>query len=212
MWILFLHAMSILCLSIYLRITWIICQMSKSHMTVCAVLKQFSFYNQHKTNIAMVTCRSSYLCVYALIYICNRQLPANQLKWQFLSQALWHIALAWDHVFVLFSLYQWLKSKGNIKHTNEQSLSTMSHFPITFKNQSVCQPVEHQSPVTLPAETGLGKDASMVCSVSIDSLPVYYQSGRGTTMLIHSPASAIPLHTRVKSSRAPNSRCDSQQW
>ena len=52
--------------------------------------------------------------------------------------------------------------------------------------------------VTLPVETCLGKDASVVCSAAIDSLPVYYQSGRGTAMLIHSPASAIPLHTQVK--------------
>lgn len=36
-------------------------------------------------------------------------------------------------------------------------------------NQSVCQPAEHPTSVTLPAETCLGKDASVVCSASIDS-------------------------------------------
>lgn len=35
----------------------------------------------------------------------------------------------------------------------------------------------------------------MVCSDSIVSRPIYYQSGRGTAVLIHSPASAIPTHT-----------------
>lgn len=99
------------------------------------------------------------------------------------------------HVF-----YQWLKStcrKVQALISREFNSCVTTSPPVS--SHSLCQPVENPTSVTLPMQTCLGRDASVVCSASIDSPSVYYQSGRATTMLIHSPASAIPLHTRVKS-------------
>lgn len=50
--------------------------------------------------------------------------------------------------------------------------------------------------VTLPAETGLCTDATVVCSVSIDSLQSIIRVKEVKAMLIHSPASAIPPSTQ----------------
>lgn len=110
------------------------------------------------------------------------------------TTTMWEV---WCNCITQFVMHQGLKHTVKLTHQQVQFNYRVTASPYVW-NHSVCQLVEHPTSVTLPAETCLGKDASVVCSASIDSLPVYYQSGRCTTMLIHSPASAIPLHTWVK--------------
>lgn len=52
----------------------------------------------------------------------------------------------------------------------------------------------------------------LVRSASIDRLPVYYHGGGATTILIHSPASALGLHAWVESSKVHPQDVTPKPW
>lgn len=84
------------------------------------------------------------------------------------------MVLICEYLFKSYSLYQLPKSTVELR---VEQVDFNYNITTSFKvpNQSVCQPVEPPTSATMPVETCLGKDASVVCSASMNSTPSYYQ-------------------------------------